>query len=275
MILFSLSLMPILFCTVSSIKNSLSHKELFNIELSRFQTIDDITAHIDGIYSAQYSLKKIDTTAYVKICSEIVKRRFYHGLSNYTLNENWIAFLSGKLFWPHLSAIVEPDDILNYNEALCSQQTIVFMEILTRKGIKNRNVGIGSKDGKGHFLAEVFYANSWHMYDVNKEPNWNQINLAHQSMDFYVKHKENLYKIYDGKLTQMQINYLTETIYYGQPNKFPAPNMLFFHRITKIMTYLLPVFFILMILITLFKQKNPSKLLRKTFNRFKTKRVNI
>ena len=254
---FIITFSPLIISEIKTVVDLNLKSELFKIELTRFKNICDLTAYIDGIYSVRHSLDKMDTSIYVNICSDIVKKRFYHGLAEYSMFDNWIAALSGKLLWNHLSAIVDPDEILKYNEALCSQQTIVFMEILTRKGIKNRNVGIGSKDGKGHFLAEVFYANSWHMYDVNKEPHWNKVVLAHQSMDFYIKNKDSLYKIYDGKLTPMQINYLTETIHYGQPNKFPAKNMLIFHRITKFLTYVLPLFFALLLvfeLIIIFKK---------------------
>ena len=44
--------------------------------------------------------------------SDIVKKRFYHGLSEYSIKDNWIAYIGGKLFWNHLVAIVDPDDII-------------------------------------------------------------------------------------------------------------------------------------------------------------------
>ena len=274
LILLVLSLFPIALSTVSSIKNTNSHKELFNIELSRFQTIDDITAHIDGIYSATYSSSNIDTFAYVKITSDVIKKRFFHGLSQYSFKENWIAALSGKILWNHLSAIIEPDDILNYNEGLCSQQAIVFLEILKSKGIKTRWVGLGYKEGPGHFLAEVYYQGKWHLYDVNMEPKWNRIINEHKSMDYYLRSPDTLYVAYQGILDKQRFNKIMEKVEYGDVNEFPAKNMLLFHRITKIMTYLLPVFFMLMIIMTLFKQKVPAKIIKKTTVKFRPKKVN-
>ena len=96
LLLLSFSLAPIVFSTVSSLKRTYSHKELFNIELSRFNSIADITAHIDGIYSATHPSPKIDTLAYVKATSDIVKKRFYHGLSEYKLKDNLIKLSSVK-----------------------------------------------------------------------------------------------------------------------------------------------------------------------------------
>ncbi len=272
---FIITLIPLIFSEIKTIKDLNVNSELFRIELTQFKNVNDLMAHIDGIYTVNHPVDKIDTSAYVNICSDVVKKRFYHGLAEYSIFDNWIAWLSGKLIWSHFLAIVEPDDILKHSAALCSQQSIVFMDLLNRKGIKNRNVGISSKEGNGHFLTEVYYKSSWHLFDVNKEPNWDSVLLAHQSMEFYLKNKDSLYKIYDGKLTPIQINYLTETIYYGQSNEFPAKNMLIFHRLTKLLTCLLPNFFLIMILISLFKQKKTSKFLRKFLKDLKLKRVNF
>ena len=273
LILLVLSLFPIALSKVSSIKNTYSHKELFNIELSRFQTIDDITAHIDRIYSATYSSSNIDTFAYVKITSDVIKKRFLQGLANYSVKENWIAVFCGNFFWGHISAIVEPDDILNYNQGLCSQQTIVFLEILKRKGFKTRWVGLGYKEGPGHFLAEIYYQGKWHVYDVNLEPKWNRVTNDHESMDYYHELPDTLYAAYQGILDKQTFYKIMEKVEYGQPNEFPAKNMLLFHRITKIMIYLLPVFFMLMIIVTLFKQKVPAKIIKKTSAKIKFKKV--
>lgn len=231
-----------------SIKN-----EVYNSELSGINTLERAVFFIDEMYDSKYH-DKFDTVLYVNVVSDFVKQRFYHGLAEYSINDNWIAALMGNLIWSHFSAIVDPNDILNHSEALCSQQAIVFMEILTIKGIENRSVGIGSKEGKGHFMTEVFYNNSWHLYDVNKEPRWDNIVLAHQSMSFYNNNKDSLYKIYQGKLTPSQVNQLTEKLQYGKPNEFSAKKMLLFHLISKIITYFLPIFFTIMFIIKLFKQ---------------------
>lgn len=274
-ILLLLSLLPVAFSTVSSIKNTYSNKELFHIELSRFQNIDDITAHIDGIYSVKYSSSDIDTLAYVKITSDVIKKRFFHGLSLYSYKENWIAAFAGKVLWSHLAAIVEPDDILNDNKGLCSQQAIVFLEILKRKGIKTRWVGLGYKEGPGHFLAEVFYQGKWHLYDVNKEPKWERIANHHESIDYYRNYPDSLFKTYEGILERETFNKIMEKVEYGEVNEFPAKNMLMFHRITKLLTYVLPLFFVTMIIITLFKQKVPSKFIQKTTSKLKSKEIEI
>lgn len=270
-VLLLISITPIVFSTVSNLKNTYKNKELFNIELSRFKSIEDITAHIDGIYSATHSSPEIDTLAYVKITSDIVKKRFYHGLSEYSIKDNWIAFIGGKLFWQHLVAIVEPDDILDYNEGLCSQQTIVFLEILKRKGIKTRWVGLGYKEGPGHFLAEVYYHGKWHLYDVNLEPRWERVTNHHESIAYYKQYPDTLYLAYEGILSRSLFDKIMEKVHYGQVNEFPAKKMLLFHSVTKIITYIIPLFLGFLILLTLLKQKVPSKIIQKTASKLKTK----
>jgi len=274
-LLLSLSLLPIAFNTVSSIQNGYSRKELFNIELSRFKNVDDITAHIDGIYSATHEISDIDTLSYVKITSDVIKKRFFHGLSHYSFKENWIAALSGKLLWDHLSAIVKPDDILNYTEGLCSQQTIVFLEILKRKGIKTRWVGLGYKEGPGHFLAEVNYHGKWHLYDVNKEPKWERITHHHESMDYYMSYPDSLFLTYEGIIERKSFNKIMEKVVFGEVNEFPAKDMLVFHSVTKLLTYLLPVFFAAMIIISIYTHKLPSKIINKTNFKLKKKKAKM
>lgn len=130
--------------------------ELYNSDLNYINSIDKAIKYTDSIY-LKNNFQFFDTSKYVQIVSDFTKERFYKGLSNYSMSDNWIAYLSGKLIWSHLSAIVNPDDILKYSKGLCNQQTIVFMEILMRKKIDVRSIGLGTNEGPGHFLSEAHY----------------------------------------------------------------------------------------------------------------------
>ena len=68
-----------------------------------------------------------------------------------------------------------------------------------------------------------------------------------------------------------------QKVHYGEVNEFPAKKMLLFHRITKISTYLIPLFLGILILLTLYKQKVPAKIIKKTgFRiRYKEKKVEL
>jgi hypothetical protein len=220
---------------------------MFNPELKRLNSVDKIIAYSDSVY-ASLKLPLFDTARYVRVVSGTVKRRFYHGLSNYSMSKNWISYVLGKTCWSHMSAIVDADDILKYSEGLCSQQNIIFMKILQKRNITFRTVGLGTSQGPGHFLSEVRYKKGWHLYDVDLEPNWKTIaeEEKRESLEYYLYHKDLLYKVYEGKISTSTLDKLLTHVSYGKPNDFPAKKMLFFHRVTKILTYLLPLFFLVM-----------------------------
>lgn len=224
-----------------------ANKELFEPQLRSLNSIDKVTNYTDSLYAILH-LNRFDTARYVRIVSATIKRRFYHGISEYTLSENWILHVLGITCWSHISAIVNPDDILKYPEGLCSQQNIVFMEVLKKKGITTRAVGLGTVEGPGHFLCEVQYDNKWHLYDVDVEPNWEATVFNHESLEVLLGNKQELYKIYEGRLTIDVIDKIVLKIQYGTPNKFPAMKMLVFQKSTKILTYALPVFFLLILI---------------------------
>ncbi len=141
-----------------------------------------------------------------------------------------------------MSAIVAPNDILKYPYGLCSQQTIVFMELLKRKGIKSRSVGLGYDEGPGHFLSEVYYEGSWHLYDISAEPVWKKIHNHHKSMEYYLNNKDSLYIVYESRMPKPLFDKITEKVVYGKVNDFPAKKMLLFHRFTYVLILFLPVF---------------------------------
>ncbi len=271
--LFLLSALPLLVSLTKKKENiaDISRSELFNPALIRLNSVHKISDFIDSVYCKTSKSQILDTSIYVKISSDIIKNRFYHGLSNYSLNDNWIAYLAGKLFWNHLYAIVDPDDILDYSEGLCSQQTIVFLEILKRKGIKTRCIGLGYQEGPGHFLSELHYAGSWHLHDVTIEPKWERIASHHQSISYYQLNQDSLFLAYEGIISKPVFNKIMTKVKYGAVNEFPAKNMLLFHRITKIITYLIPIFFGIIILITLFKQRVSPKIIKNTFSKINGK----
>jgi hypothetical protein len=190
----------------------------------------------------------------------VIKKRFYHGISNYGISQNWIAYISGKLVWSHFAAIVRPSDLLKNAEGLCSQQTIVFLDILKNKGIKFRTVGLGYDEGPGHFLSEVYYNGAWHMYDVTMEPNWSAITNQHKSLEYYLNNKDTLLKTYEGKLHKDGFDKILKRVVYGKVEKMPGQNMALFHVFTHFLTYAFPLFFLWMIIRTIRKMKKGEAL---------------
>lgn len=228
-----------------TINFNFTYKEKYNPILSKLNSIEKIVTYCDSINSSLNS-GKFDTANYVHTLSEIVKYRFYHGVAEYSISDNWILYFLGKYTWTHFSAIIIPDDILKHSEGLCSQQTIIFIECLNRKNINFRTVGLGLKEGPGHFLSEVYYNGSWHLFDIDKEPNLDNTDVIRASMDFYKKHPEKLHVIYDGIIEKETLNSMLKTISYNEVNEIPAKNMLLFHRFTFVLCYIFPFLFLVM-----------------------------
>lgn len=257
-VLFGLSISPFLYNPIHSVASEshvLYKTELFKPELSRLNSIDKVVSFVDSIYF-QKTKRNIDTVLYVNILSRTIKERFRYGQSDYNISENWIAALLGSMLWEHMSAIVNPEDILKRQEGLCSQQTIVFMETLKRKRINVRTVGLGYKEGPGHFLCEVKYAGQWHLHDVTLEPKWDKITNHHKSVDYYLSNKDSLYTVYQHCWSKKAFHVLTSKIVFGKPNEFPAKKMILFHKVTLLLTYVVPIFFLFLLILELYKKKN-------------------
>lgn len=238
--------------------------ELYDPELLKLNTTAKLVSYTDSLFETKNS-DKYDTLLYVNLLTKVVKERFHHGLAKYTFSENWIAYIMDKVIWSHIGAIVSPDDILQHAEGLCSQQTIVYMEALKVKGINVRSVGLGYKEGPGHFLCEVKYGGSWHLRDVTLEPEWQKVVLKHSSISYYLQNKDSLYVVYNTRLSKPHFYKLMEKVEYGEVNDFPAKNMLIFHHFSLMTTYLLPLFFLVLFCHSIY-QSIIEKLRTKTFD---------
>lgn len=221
-------------------------QEQYNSQLAYLKTTDNVISYIDSIYSKNNPNPDFDTIAYINTVSEFIKERFHYGLSRYSLNENWIAVVLGKISWSHFSAIVDTKHLLKHNEGLCSQQTIVFLSILKERGIKFRTVGLGYEQGPGHYLCEVYYNGGWHLFDVTKEPNWQKISKSHESMNYYLQNKDTLYKVYESVMPEQLFYKVLEKVEYGEVSEMPAKKMKLFHSITKGLTYVFPILFFIL-----------------------------
>lgn len=246
------SLLPII--SIFNIKNEYKkiNAEDYQPDLISLNSTDKLINYVDSLFKIK-SFKTSDTIAYINLLNETIENRFCYGLSNYYFSDNWIAVCASKLLWSHFASIVDPEDILKHPSGLCSQQTIVFLEVLRKKGIPFRTVGLGYSEGPGHFLSEVSYGGNWHVYDVTIEPNWEAIENQHKSMAYYLVNKDTFFVAYKDKLEEKNFKKIMEKVQYGNENQMPGKNMLMFHRVTKIITYVLPLLFLVLIIATIKK----------------------
>jgi hypothetical protein len=224
------------------------HEE-FDPALSGLSSMQKIEKYCDSIYQSNKHEAAEYGRDYSEIVSEVIRKRFYHGYSYYGVNDNCLAFLFSKITIQGYSATVIPDDILKHQNAACSQQSIVMMELLRKKGVTTRKVGFTSKFNGGHFCVEVFYDNAWHFYDPNMEPDanllsaWNRPDIA-----YLVKHTEMLLGAYH-QYTKEYVMDVFPNYFYGTVNKFPAPNAIIFQKVTKFLSGTLWLFFLVCFLL--------------------------
>jgi hypothetical protein len=217
------------------------HQEKFDPSLNRLNSLSTFEAYCDSVYGNE-SIAIMDSGNYANIVSRTIRYRFVHGYSYYKFGHNYIATLLAPVVHPDLSAIVVPDDILNYPQAACSQQSIVAMKLLMDKGFLVRKVGFFHPTTGGHFCYEVHYENSWHFYDPNREPD--EIVLAERnrpSIQFLNDHKDVLYKAYPKDSAAFLTN-LYGSFEIGKEGKLPGRNAILFQTATQILSYTLWIF---------------------------------
>jgi len=175
-----------------------AYREDFDPSLLRLNTVDKLVTYCDSLYSEKiYKGEQVKfQETFPAIVSAVIRDRFYHGYSSYRIKNNFLAALVSRFSMKGLSAIVIPDDILKYPYAACSQQSIVMMEILERKGFTTRKVGFQGKLN-GHFCFEAYYDGGWHFYDPDMEPDVTVLNAYnHPSIALLARHPDILVKAY-------------------------------------------------------------------------------
>jgi hypothetical protein len=221
---FLLCLLNLVFCSVYADElDPIISGEKYSASLKRLDNVEKLENYVDSL-CLEKGVKHF-SQAEVEIANNVIEERFYHGYCNYSLTDNPVTFLAGKFIWDHMSAIVIPDDILKYPRAACSQQALVMMELLKNMGYNVRKLGL-----VGHFIMEVNYDDSWHIYDPNKETYYQ--GLSHDKIQQYFNNGTST-KVYAPGMTQAETIKMFSATYLGKTNEFPAKNIRLFHWLTK------------------------------------------
>lgn len=227
-------------------------KEEFDPSLQRLSSVSKLEAYCDSLF-AVVSLSDSNVRFehdYPAFASSIVRKKFYHGYSKYSYTNNYMALVLEPLTGKNASAIVVPDDIMKYPYAACSQQSIIMMELMKRKGFTTRKVGFdgGEKFG-GHFSFEVYYDNSWHFFDPDQEPD-RKILAAYNrpGIEFLAKNESILLAAY-SKWDSAKVREVFKSYSLGTPNRFEAPNAFIYQRVTQFLSYTMWLFLLLAFLL--------------------------
>lgn len=192
----------------------------------KLQSVDAILSYADATIGSENRT----SLEYAEFLALTLRKRFYHGYSYYTPKDNWMAWLSGKLIWSELNAIVLPDDILKHPNAACSQQAIVLSACFEKIGIPYREV-----DLVGHFVLEGKIDSNWYYFDTNLEP---QFVNKRKSLQELISGNE-LMASYANKLQEDDFRTVFSSITYKPENAPIALKAMIFHRVTGFLSLVL------------------------------------
>lgn len=214
-------------------------EEEFDAKLYELNSLSKVLEHVN----TQYGSDKIgteDSLAYANLMARTLRMRFYHGWSQYGFKDNWVLYLISPLH-EHALGIVEPNDILKYPEALCSQQAIVGMMALRGRGYTFRKVAFyDTIYHNGHFTYEILLNDGWHFYDLDKEPDIDVMEKNNRpSIDSLASNQKMRRAAYSAETSEIKDELISSYNNNFPVNVFPAKNMLTLHRVTLFLSYTL------------------------------------
>jgi hypothetical protein len=211
-------------------------KEMFDPSLGHLNSIDKLQAYIDSSSKARQVAP--GTGKHLLLMEDVLKRRFYHGFSQFSGRDNWIASLGDRLFGYGLANKVMPNDILQHSYAACSQQGLVMQALLKRYGIKYRVLRFDH-----HYALEAYVGGQWLFTDANMEPN---MDSTARRPDRWLHAADSLKKYYDAnRYTDLDYKFgVGKAARIGPENENSASNAERFQRAGSVLSasaWLLPL----------------------------------
>lgn len=171
-----------------------------------------------------------------------VRDRFKHGFSYIAGRENWILAAAGVSSPYGLDVPVDAESILKHRHAMCSQQSIVFMQLLEKFGIHYAAVRFSWPNevasDRGHFAVAANVDGIWRYYDSDLEAkeappvreilNGREIDRTYPGHPWWVPH--------------MKVAASQGTILMDSVDTHPGPRGRFIQRSTKLLSQLTPLF---------------------------------
>jgi hypothetical protein len=201
-----------------------NRQEKFNPRLSFINSINRLESYTDSIAAT----KNISAGSYeyAELLESVISDRFYHGFSHFTVRENWIAALAGKLLKEDYACLVEPEKIMQHPNAACSQQAMVMMAVLRKKKMSYRSLGFPH-----HYAMCVLIKDEWCFFDANMEPS---INKENRRLTNWQHHNDYLKKFYDhNRFANLDYQFgKSQVAIVGVINEEPAKNARIFDSVT-------------------------------------------
>ncbi len=185
---------------------------------SKLNSMDELERYLDSSNLDPQSI------AYWNNAATVLRKRFYHSFSAYSLDENWLAAVAGYAVPSiYFQYPVQPAEVVEYEMAGCSQQGIVLQTLMNRKGINYKTVGFNH-----HYAVAGEIDGKWFYFDTNIEP---EIDQSNRPTVGDIKNQSKLREIYP-QFSEQEVKNLLGPPRLSVENIALAPNMSLFHTTT-------------------------------------------
>jgi hypothetical protein len=228
----ALLLLPNFFNVTLEEKPGYNNVEIFNPSLLRINSVQKLMEYSDSVSGEKCAHNSLQ---YAIVVSDALEQRFYHGFSVYSLQKNWIAAVTQYVFGHNVAYPVNPEDILKYPYAGCSQQAIVLADVMKKNKVPYRSLGFPH-----HYTTELQFNNSWYYFDTDMEPDMsvtdrNLVNWNHDA--------DSLKKFYHKNKAAAEWGFgNSQKALVGKIDAAPAPNASLFQNTTRYLSKLLWLF---------------------------------
>ena len=225
------------------------HNEIYDPEIGSINTLQELK-NIIRIDIEQENLTGIEIPIYI---DDLLRKKFIHGSSSINTKGNWLLQLADYLFPSReLTFSFSPEDVAMHNRGICSQQAILFQELVGDFGFEYESVGfnvpllefkeVGGDKEFNHFASAVKVDGNWYYFDSNLEPMYDRNNHLVYS-ELLLGQSERLTELYPS----YKWADITESmIYRFSRNIFPAPNGFLFQQISKVFSFFSWIIFCLL-----------------------------
>jgi hypothetical protein len=225
------------------------HNEIYDPEIGSINTLQELKKII-RIDIEQENLTGIEIPIYI---DDLLRKKFIHGSSSINTKGNWLLQSADYLFPSReLTFSFSPEDVAMHNRGICSQQAILFQELVSDFGFEYESVGfnvpllefkeVGGDKEFNHFASAVKVDSNWYYFDSNLEPMYDRNNHLVYS-ELLIGQSERLTELYPS---YKWADTTESMVYRSSRNMFPASNGLLFQQISKVFSFFSWIFFCLL-----------------------------
>jgi hypothetical protein len=221
-------------------------------KLARIQSIDAAMPVVKEYITKQRGTRD---ERIAKGIDQFVRDRFVHGFSYIPLRDNWILSILNVVIGRDLNVPLKPDEILQHRRAMCSQQSIIFMQLLRRFNVRFASVLMDWPEpnkGGGHFAVAALIDGTWQYFDTDLEAR----STVPVSSLIDGTAIPALYPDNPRMINGLRYASANGGIKLAYVDEYPAPRGLAIQTGTRILSGLAPLIFLLSALLIMLRRRN-------------------